>query len=136
MKIDMNHNQQDTGKFGEDVAARYLEEQGFVIVGRNVHISHKEIDLIVENEHYLVFVEVKTRHQDPHIRSPFGRPVDAVDRKKQKNIASAAQIYLYKHPTTKMPRIDVVEVFLSPYATPNNRIQDIVWYQNAFGANS
>ena len=126
---------QQTGKFGENAAARYLERQGFVIVGRNVRVFHKEIDLIAENEHYLLFVEVKTRHQDPNVRSPFGRPSDAVDYKKRKNIASAAEIYLSKHPTTKMPRIDVVEVFLSPRATQENMIRDIVWYQNAFGAN-
>lgn len=125
-------DKQTVGRLGEDAAAAFLQKNGFTVIHRNVHISHKEIDLIAQNEQELVFVEVKTRRQDPHARSPFGRPVDAVDSKKRKNVASAAQTYLYHHPTTRMPRIDVIEVFISPKDPPC--VVCINWYKNAFGA--
>lgn len=49
------------GDRGEDYTARYLEKQGFHIVERNWHSRYGEIDIIAENEEYLLFVEVKTR---------------------------------------------------------------------------
>ena len=49
------------GDRGEDYTARYLEKQGFHIVERNWHSRYGEIDIIAENEKYLLFVEVKTR---------------------------------------------------------------------------
>ena len=130
-----NVSKQIIGKIGEDVAADYLVEQGFSVVGRNIHVSHKEIDLIIENEEHLVFVEVKTRCQDPKHPSPFGRPADAVDYRKKKYIYTAAEIYLYEHPTDKMPRIDVIEVFLSPNSSSGTSplVLKINWFQNAFG---
>lgn len=123
------------GRIGEEAAAEFLAKRGFVVVGRNVHVSHKEIDLIVEDDKNFVFVEVKTRRQDPRKPSPFGRPVDAVDYKKKKYIYTAAEIYLLEHPTSKMPRIDVVEVFLSPADTQETppRVLKINWFKNAFG---
>ena len=123
---------QNIGRLGEDAAASYLEAQGFCVIARNVHVSHKEIDLIAENDCQMIFVEVKSRRQTPHIRSPFGRPVDAVNFKKRKNVADAAQRYLYEHPTTKLPRIDVIEVFISPNDPPS--VLRINWFKNAFGA--
>ena len=89
-------------------------------------------DLIAENEHILLFVEVKTRRQDPNIRSPFGRPSDAVNLKKRKNVADAAEAYLCQHPSKKFPRIDVVEVYISPNDPPT--VLRINWFKNAFGA--
>lgn len=131
------HSKQTIGKIGEDIAVDYLIKRGFTIVGRNVHVSHKEIDIIAEGADHLIFAEVKTRRQDPTAPSPFGRPVDAVDDKKKKHIYTAADIYLLEHPTEKMPRIDVIEVFLSPVTvtTPNTppRVLRINWFQNAFG---
>ncbi len=125
-------SRQVIGRLGEDAAADLLESNGFTVTARNIHVSHKEIDLIAENQHQIIFVEVKARRQDPSIRSPFGRPVDAVDLKKRKNVADAAQQYLYEHPTQKFPRIDVVEVFISPDDPPS--VKHINWFKNAFGA--
>ena len=127
-----NTDKQVIGKMGEDAAAAFLEKNGFTVIGRNIRISHKEIDLIAENDTHLVFVEVKTRRQDPNVRSPFGRPADAVDFQKRKNVAKGAQLYLYQNPPQKMPRIDVIEVFISPNDPPC--VQSINWFKNAFGA--
>ena len=124
-------SKQKIGQLGEDTAVDILVRNGFSVIGRNIHVSHKEIDVIAENDTHLVFVEVKARRQDPAHPSPYGRPAEAVDYKKRKRIATAAQIYLYEHPTDKVPRIDVIEVFVS---SDGAKILHTEWYQNAFGA--
>ena len=105
-------DQEKTGKIGEDAAARYLRHSGYTILERNLHLSHKEIDIIAENSDFLILVEVKTRT----CRSPettWYRPATAMDYTKRKNIADAAKAYLALHATDKQPRLDVIEVYLS-----------------------
>ena len=53
------HN--DLGKWGEGVAADYLEQQGYSILERGWRSGHKDIDLIAFKQGILAFVEVKTR---------------------------------------------------------------------------
>lgn len=126
-------DKQVIGKIGEDAAAAFLEKNGFTVIERNLRIFHKEIDLIAESQTDLIFVEVKARRQDPNARAPFGRPSDAVDYRKRKNVADGAQLYLYQNPTAKMPRLDVIEVFISPQDPPS--VQHINWFKDAFDAN-
>lgn len=101
------------GDLGERYAAAFLKKQGYKIIGRNVHLSHKEIDIIAENEKYILFVEVKTRSAD---KINYFRPADAVNRQKQRNLILAASMYLRSHlseeQSKKQPRIDVAEVYL------------------------
>ena len=49
------------GRFGEDAAAQYLTDNGYTIKGRNVRFGRHELDIIAEDDEYIVFVEVKTR---------------------------------------------------------------------------
>ncbi len=120
------------GRLGEDAAAAYYEKQGYCVAGRNLHFSHRELDLVVENDVSLVFVEVKTRKQTFDEPSPFGRPARAVGREKQRNTVLAAEAYLRAHPTKKQPRIDVVEVYVS-YKGSTPVVDDVVCIRNAFG---
>ena len=96
------------------MAAKYLKKQGYRIIGRNVHLSHKEIDIIAENEKYILFVEVKTRSTDKH---NYFRPGNAVNAKKQQNLILAATMYIRSHlnesQAKKQPRIDVAEVYVT-----------------------
>ncbi len=46
------------GAWGEEKAARFLMDQGYHIIQRNYHSRYGEIDLIAEDEEYLIFVEV------------------------------------------------------------------------------
>lgn len=101
----------DHGKWGEKVAAKMLKDKGFRILGERVRFgSREELDIVARDGNVLVFVEVKTRQNED-----FGRPVSAVDRKKQKLLSRAAVRYLKK---LKNPRVyfrfDVVEVIGSP----------------------
>lgn len=104
------------GRLGEDAAARYLEAHGFHVTARNLHIGHAEIDLIAENDGFLLFVEVKTRRQVPGFSGVYGVPAAAVGPKKQAILTAAAENYLREHESTKTPRIDVIEVYADPNA--------------------
>ena len=77
------------GRFGEDEAARYLEARGWTIVGRNVRSGRREVDLIVQRDLVLAFVEVKCRRG-----KAFGHPLDAINLAKQREIARVARDWL------------------------------------------
>lgn len=86
------------GKAGEEMAARLLESRGYTVLERNWRASHKEIDLICRDGVDLRFVEVKTRQEPME-----GEPWEAVNPKKQRNIASAAGAYLASEQCRALP---------------------------------
>lgn len=51
------------GKHGEELAAVYLQAQGYQIVFRNFYSKYGELDIVAKKNNLLVFVEVKTRTQ-------------------------------------------------------------------------
>ena len=61
------------GKYGEDLAAQYLNDRGYEIVDRNWRCSFGEIDLVTKHQGRYVFVEVKTRNGNG-----FGHPFEAI----------------------------------------------------------
>ena len=94
-----------TGNLGEDFAGNYFKKKGFSVV-RNYHSRYGEIDIIAENEEYVLFVEVKTRKSDS-----MTSPKEAVDYRKRQKLILTAQDYLSKHTADKRLRFDVLEVF-------------------------
>jgi len=114
-------DRQTSGKAGEQIACRVLEQKGFRLVKRNYRALHAEIDLIMRDGKTLVFVEVKARSSDR-----FGSGREAVTLRKQQNILRAAQTYLLENNAFDDPiRFDVAEVDLS---TGN-----VTHIENAFG---
>ncbi|MDZ4714969.1 MAG: YraN family protein [Cytophagales bacterium] len=93
------------GREGEDLAAAFLQEQGFTIVERNYRHKRSEIDLIVRRGNWLVFVEVKARTSHA-----FGYPEDFVDYKKKKKILEGADYYMYHSNWQGNVRYDIVAV--------------------------
>ena len=53
------------GMLGEQMATRYLEDHGFVILDRNYRKGHQEVDIIALDHDELVIAEVKTRSAKP-----------------------------------------------------------------------
>lgn len=95
------------GTWGEEEASRHLKRLGWKILRRNFRApGGGEVDLVCRDRNTLVFAEVKTRRSEE-----LGRPLDAVDRKKQELIRRGA---LYWLRLLEMPditfRFDVVEV--------------------------
>lgn len=95
-----------SGAWGEALAAEYLRKKHFKIVAVGYHCRFGEIDLIVQDRKYLVFVEVKLRKS-----SDFARAMEHVDRNKQDKIRITASVYLSQNPTKLQPRFDIVEIY-------------------------
>ncbi len=124
------------GKLGEDIACDYLEKNKYRIVRRNVRFGKNELDIIAEDNDYLVFVEVKTRSCLYPESGDFGIPSRAVDEGKRKNTVKAARDYMAKNYVNKQPRIDVIEVYMleqkSEFKTPT--VLKVNHIRNAFDA--
>lgn len=110
------------GKLGEDIAADYLEKNGYRIVRRNQRFGKNELDIVCEDDDFIVFVEVKTRSCLYPESGDFGIPSRAVDEGKRKNTVKASRDYLAQSYINKQPRIDVIEVYMleqkSEFKTP------------------
>ena len=99
-------NKRAYGAAGERAAEAYLLAHGAVLRARNYSCKEGEIDLIVEIDGRIVFVEVKRRSS-----TRFGTPAQAVDLRKQAHIARAAADYLKAQGLAdRSLRFDVVEV--------------------------
>ena len=99
-------NNKKTGDFGENLACLFLESKGCEIIAKNYKFKRREIDIIVKDGEYIVFVEVKTR-----LNSNFGTPAESVNLIKQKHIISAANGWLFENHTDLQPRFDIVEIY-------------------------
>ncbi len=97
------------GNNGEKIASEYLEKNHYEIIKRNFRCKQGEIDIIAydnKNREY-VFVEVKTR-----TNFEYGKPVDSVNKMKQKHIVSATKYYIYLHNLeNKYIRFDIIEIY-------------------------
>ncbi|MCX6778787.1 MAG: YraN family protein [Candidatus Magasanikbacteria bacterium] len=80
---------QKIGRYGENLAARFLISKGFKILARNFQTRYGELDLVAEREGVIHFVEVKTR---TGLRS--GEPEEAINYFKMRRLQSAAQSFL------------------------------------------
>ena len=97
------HNQ--FGIKGEEIAADYLRLKGYTILDTNWRSGHKEIDIIARFKDTIIFVEVKSRANDF-----YGKPQDAVDCKKMRNLIYAADAYLIYHAIDLPVRFDVITI--------------------------
>lgn len=122
----MTEARRELGRAGEAAARAYLEQRGLVILAENFTCAAGEIDLIGREGETLVFVEVKTRRS-----LAFGPPQLAVHRKKQQQIARAAQWYLAARRLHAVAcRFDVLAVTF-PGA---DGLPQIDWLRDAFPA--
>ena len=94
------------GAWGEAQAAEYLRKKRYTLIAAGYRCRFGEIDLIVQNKKFLVFVEVKTRKT-----SDFAAAREFVDIHKQDRIRTTASLYLSQNPTQLQPRFDVIEIY-------------------------
>ena len=80
------------GEIGERVAERWLRRKGWRIVQRRFRNGHRDIDLVAERDGLIAFVEVKARKG-----SEFGLPVEAVNWRKQRELARSAHVWIERH---------------------------------------
>lgn len=110
-------NTTTAGKYGEDLATKFLQKHGYKILERNFRIRGGELDIIAIDGQTLVYIEVKTRSSHA-----FGRPEESVNYWKLKFLQRAAKFYraqrIYKFKLPDLERIDVVSVDLIDQANP------------------
>ena len=111
---------QPIGNLGEDAAAEYLRQNGYLVLQRNFRCKTGEIDIIAIENGCTVFVEVKTRKN-----SNYGTAAEFVTFSKQEKIRKAA-MYFLKSDDADM-RFDVIEVYHN-----NMTITEINHIKNAF----
>ncbi|MBO4979314.1 MAG: YraN family protein [Clostridia bacterium] len=102
----------ELGRFGENAAVKHLKRKGYRILARNFRAGKNEIDIIASRKNEIIFIEVKARTLTALGDLPYGSPLEAVDTPKQKRTLAAASAYLCKSETEKMPRFDIIEVYL------------------------
>ena len=104
----MSVSRQRLGKLGEEAAAKYLQEHGYLIIERNWRCRSGEIDIIARKQEQIVFVEVRTRAS-----KSFGTPQESVTPRKQRQVRQTASIYLYQHRIADAPlRFDLISIQL------------------------
>lgn len=113
------------GHWGEQTAGEFLKKKHYKPVAMNYTCRMGEIDLIVKNREYIVFVEVKLRKN-----AQFAEAREFVTRAKQERIIKTASIWLSNNETGLQPRFDVIEIY-APEG-PKSKDIKINHIENAF----
>ena len=113
------------GAWGERIAAEYLRKKRYKLLASGYRCRFGEIDLIVCDRKFLVFVEVKLRKS-----AQFAKALEYVDRRKQDRLRTTAEMYLSQNPTELQPRFDVIEIY-APEGTETAR-PEIYHMEDAF----
>lgn len=101
-----NHN--ELGEWGERIAREYLMTRGYTLLEQNLHVGHKEIDIVALKGSTMAFIEVKTRQSD------LQQAVEAVDSKKMRRMIKAADSILASFTMPFEYRFDIIAVIGSP----------------------
>ena len=107
------------GKLGEQMAAKYLTDKGYIIIAHNYRRGHLEIDLIALDGDELVIVEVKSRSHDNILQ-----PEDAVNHKKRLALIRLANEYVKTHNRKENVRFDIVSVVSNDQCTKINHLKN------------
>jgi len=115
-------NKREIGKLGEEIAAKYLENQGIKIIIRNYFSEFGEIDLIGIENKTIIFIEVKLRNNNS-----FGEPIESIGCKKIEKIKKTACCFLIENEYKDLDiRFDVVSL------TSFQNNYKILWLKNLY----
>jgi putative endonuclease len=121
-------NKKILGDIGEDKALEFLTQQGLNLIERNFHSRFGEIDLIMHQQNYLIFIEVRSRKN-----MGFGSALESITLTKQQKLRKTADYFflLNSQYNKVLARFDVIIIpkSTSPY---NNNKEPINWIKNAF----
>jgi len=97
------------GLLGERLAERWMNERGWTTLGRRVRSGHRDLDLVMERQGVVAFVEVKARRGEG-----FGGPASAVDWRKRRELVRSALVWMDRFgDPLKSYRFDVIGIVLS-----------------------
>ena len=120
----------EQGEYTESLACQYLENGGLKLIEKNFNCRMGEIDLIMQDNDSLVFVEVRYRKSNH-----FGSGAESITVSKQSKLIKTASLYLQRHDKmNKYPaRFDVVSITGFIGTSDLSKI-NFDWIKNAFGA--
>lgn len=120
----------EQGEYTESLACQFLKNKGFKLVERNFQCRLGEIDLIMQDNDCLVFVEVRYRRSNN-----FGSGAESITANKQSKLIKTASAYLQRHAKLNQypARFDVISITGSIETTNLENI-NFDWIENAFGA--
>ena len=120
----------EQGEHTENLACQFLEEKGLKLIEKNFNCYFGEIDLIMQDNDSLVFVEVRYRRSNN-----YGSGAETITANKQSKLIKTASAYLQQHAKLNQypARFDVVSISGS-VETSNIQSIKFNWIENAFGA--
>lgn len=121
--MNKNTSSQQYGKLAEDKALEFLQQKNLTLLERNYRTQQGEIDLVMQDQDTLVFVEVRARSN-----SDFLAAVETIDTGKRRHIIKASEHYLQAHRINSACRLDVITF------SGSLEKSKIDWIKNAFEA--
>ncbi len=104
----MSSSTKNIGNFGEKIAKNFLLSRGYEIREQNLRLGHKEIDLIAQDQNWVIFIEVKTNAcywQDPEF---------ALSSKQIRTLKKAISSYCFHNRINKNHiRLDLITITLN-----------------------
>ena len=115
------------GELGERIAERMASpRRGWRVVHRRFRSGHRDIDLVVEREGTIAFVEVKARNGDQ-----YGGPMGAVNWRKRNELERSARVWVERHGRPhEAYRFDVVGIIVSGHRVRIQHIEDAFQAKN------
>ena len=108
------------GREGEDIAAAYLERNGYKIVKRNYRVYGAEIDLVAVKDETTVFAEVKYWN-----KYKFQEMERILNRNKRRRIVRASKGFLNRYPIFAENRIRFDLLYLNGSGVNVKHVEDI-----------
>jgi putative endonuclease len=111
------------GKQAEDAACLFLQNKGFRLLQRNFRCYYGEIDLIMQDQHDIVFIEVRSRRS-----IEYGNAYESITQQKIKKLIKTAKYFLQKQGYLNKvnSRFDVIAIH------PIAGIKQLEWIRDAF----
>jgi putative endonuclease len=99
-------NKREIGKKGEEIASKFLENNGIQLIKKNYFSKYGEIDLIGIANKTIIFIEVKLRKN-----KDFGLPYEAINSKKIQCIRKSAEKFIQENDFSDFDfRFDVISI--------------------------
>lgn len=118
----MKDQRKGIGKQGEEYAVAYLQEHGYQILHTNYTCRFGELDIVVQKEKKIIFVEVRTR-----ISSSYGKPIDSITYLKTRHLSRTIRCYISQYKLSDyIFSVDAITVILDA----KRKVKEIKWYEN------
>lgn len=113
----------ETGKYGEQLARKWAEDNGYFVREQNWRYGRWEIDMIASKGDKLHFFEVKTRRTNI-----YGYPEELVNRNKLYHFIGAGAAYIRKHSGFRWIRYDILSITLDTQDKPSFFLIEDVYF--------